>query len=134
MARIIAPDTPLFDKKSLSNLMSSVPSYQADGDTFFASPEVPVPAVSYDIEGEIWVRFDPQTKEIIGLEIENFESIFLKKHPELSKLWKEAKPYCVDKRSRSGSEKVCDSFVLGLIEFFSTLLKNKPQQSAFGLP
>jgi uncharacterized protein YuzE len=42
-------------------------------------------AVSVDLSGEFWVRIDPQTGEIIGLEIEDFKNIFLKKHPEIAK-------------------------------------------------
>jgi uncharacterized protein YuzE len=43
------------------------------------------PAVSVDLAGEIWVRIDPQTGEITGIEIEDFKNIFLKKHPEIAK-------------------------------------------------
>ena len=134
MAEIVIEDNPLFNEKSLANLLSSIPSYHSDEDTFFISPQVHSPAVSYDIDGELWIRFDPQTKEIVGLEIEHFESIFLKKHPELSNLWREVKPYCVNKKTRLSNNKkdVCDSFILILVEFFSNLMKNSPQQSAFG--
>ena len=132
MAEMIVEDSPLFNEKSLANLLSSIPSYRSDEDIFFVSPESPGPAVSYDIAGELWIRFNPKTKEIVGLEIENFESVFLKKHPELSKLWREAKPFCMNKKTRSKKESVCDSFILILVEFFSGLMKNNPQQSAFG--
>ena len=43
------------------------------------------PAVSVDLAGEIWVRIDPQTGEIIGIEIEDFKNVFLKKHPAIAK-------------------------------------------------
>ena len=43
------------------------------------------PAVSVDLAGEIWVRIDVQTGEILGIEIEDFKNIFLKKHPEIAK-------------------------------------------------
>ena len=37
------------------------------------------PAVSSDVNGEFWLRIIPETNEIIGIEIEDFES-FVKKH------------------------------------------------------
>jgi hypothetical protein len=78
MARLIVEDSPQFNEKTMQNLISAIPVYNSDEDTFFIRPEVPQPAVSYDLGGELWVRFDPTTKEVIGFEIENFESVFLK--------------------------------------------------------
>ncbi len=37
------------------------------------------PAVSKDVDGEFWLRVDPKTNEIIGIEIEDFKS-FIKRH------------------------------------------------------
>ena len=99
-------------------------------DTFFTTLEPPIPAVSYDVDGEIWIRYDPETKNVVGFEIENFESIFLKKHPEISKMWKIVKPYCAHKKTRS-SDDTCDAFIRILIEFFTNFLKENPQQIRF---
>jgi len=68
-------------------------TYQEDS-LFFGKPR---PAVSIDCDGEFWIRVDPSTGEIVGLEIEDFESVFLKKHPELQRTWQEAKPLCRNK-------------------------------------
>jgi len=94
MGKLIIEDSPQFNEKTIENLKSTTAVYNADEDTFFIRPEIPRPAVSYDFAGELWIRFDPTTKEIIGLEIENFESVFLKQHPEIAKVWKTAKPHC----------------------------------------
>jgi hypothetical protein len=44
-----------------------------------------VPAVSYDCNGLFWLRVVPDTGEIIGVEIEDFERVFLKKFQEFHK-------------------------------------------------
>ena len=41
---------------------------------------------------EMMVRYDPDTGDVIGLEIELFEFHFLKEHPELSEDWATIKP------------------------------------------
>lgn len=41
------------------------------------------PAVSFDVNGEIWLRFIPASGEVVGLEIEDFKRFFLKHHPQL---------------------------------------------------
>lgn len=131
MADVIVEETPNFDKKSFQNLLSLIPSYHQQEDTFFATLEPPTPAVSYDVDGELWIRYDPKTKEIVGFEIENFESIFLKKHPEISRLWKETKPFCVRRKTRSSDSDICDAFIRILVEFFTNFLNDNPQQLTF---
>jgi len=133
MERAIIEDTPQFNEQSLKNLISSVPIYHPDEDTFFIHPENPSPAVSYDWEGEIWIRFDPKTKEVVGLEIENFESIFIKKHPEVAKIWKEIKSLCIHKKTKAIDENLYESFIRILLNFFTELFKSNPQQVSFGI-
>ena len=43
----------------------------------------PRPAISVDLAGEMWLRMDPQTGEILGFEIEDFEKVFVRNHREL---------------------------------------------------
>lgn len=51
------------------------------------------PATSQDVKGELWIRYDSSTGDIIGIEIDDFEQLFLTKfHPELVHGWKFLKP------------------------------------------
>ena len=103
--------------------------YHDEEDVLFLRPDTPRPAASFDLEGEVWIRFDPETSEIVGVEIEDFETIFLKKHPELAQAWAEAKPVCRRKTKAKGTDMTWDSFLLIILNFFLTFLKNNPQQA-----
>ena len=131
MGKVIVEDHPRFDEKTIENLKSTIASYNSDEDTLFIRPEIPRPAVSYDLNGELWIRFDPATKEIIGLEIENFESVFLKKHPEAAKVWKTAKPHCTHKKTQIADDEICTSFLRILLSFFNELFQKNLQQADF---
>ena len=53
------------------------------------------PATSLDtnVEGELLIRYDPETSEVVGVEIEGFERFFIgKHHPELANAWAVLKP------------------------------------------
>ena len=51
------------------------------------------PATSQDVKGELWIRYDSRTGEIIGIEVDDFEQLFLAElHPELAQGWKVLKP------------------------------------------
>lgn len=131
MGKLTVEDCPRFDEKTIENLKSTIAVYNSDEDTFFIRPEISRPAVSYDLNGELWIRFVPETKEIIGLEIENFESVFLKKHPEIAKVWKTAKPHCSHKKTRIADDEICTSFLRILLSFFNELFQDNPQQTGF---
>jgi len=89
-------DTPQIDFSTLTlDRMKAFHLVYHDGeDVLFLQPDMPRPATSFDLEGEIWIRLDPETSEIVGLEIEDFEAIFLRKHPEVAQAWVEVKPLC----------------------------------------
>jgi len=129
----IIETSPQISVETMKHLVESVPVYHSDEDAFFIRPDEPRPAVSYDWEGEVWVRFDPITQDIVGIEIENFESVFLKKHPELAVAWKEVRPYCMQKKTRSANEDACELFIRILLELFSELFRTRPQQTSFGI-
>jgi uncharacterized protein YuzE len=131
MGKLIVEDHPRFDEKTIENLTTTTAVYNSDEDTLFIRPETARPAVSYDLNGELWIRFDPATKEIIGLEIENFESVFLKKHPEIAKVWKTVKPHCAHKKTRIADDEICTSFLRILLSFFNELFRENPQQTGF---
>ena len=48
-------------------------------------------AVGIDVGAEFWIRQVPSTGKIDDIEIEDFEKVFLSRHPELSPVWQLAK-------------------------------------------
>lgn len=116
---------------SLKNIRDFIPLYDSKRDTFFLRPQKAKPATSFDWDGEFWIRLDPVTTEIVGLEIENFESVFLKRHPEVAKVWKQAKTACTKKPIKQCDEDVCESFIMIIIEFLSNIFRERPQQLCF---
>jgi len=129
---IIGSDRLQIDYGTMNNIKSFTPVYHKDEDTFFLRPKKPCPATSVDWEGEFWLRVDPESGEIVGLEIEDFETVFLKKHPELASAWKEAKPLCHRKKPHSYEETTWEAFLRIILEFLQTFLKKNPQQASFG--
>ena len=60
------------------------------------------PATSQDVKGELWIRYDSCTGDIIGIEIDDFEQLFLSEfHPELADGWKVLKPAAKGGRHQS---------------------------------
>jgi hypothetical protein len=92
-ARVLELKTQIPIKSgSFKNVKSFVPKYLTDVDTFILRPSgKSIPAVSIDIEGEWYLRINPDTGEIVGVEIEDFEKYFIKKYPEFGVIWKQAK-------------------------------------------
>jgi len=81
------------------------------------------PATTIDLNDEVWLRVDLETGEIVGFEIDDFELVFLKKHPEIAAPWHETRP----KRS---DEKM--AFVVAvLFELLRSLIGAHPQQLQF---
>ena len=70
---------------TLENISNFQTEYDIQTDTLFIQSKEERPAVSVDCNGEFWVRVDPQTGEILGIEIEDFREGFLKHHRELLK-------------------------------------------------
>ncbi len=120
------------DYDTMNNVKSFTPVYHEDEDVFFLRPEKPCPATSVDWDGEFWVRVDPENGKVVGLEIEDFEAVFLKKYPELANAWKEVKPLCCRKKLHGYEETTWDAFLRIILEFLRTFLKENPQQASFG--
>ncbi|MDP9236514.1 MAG: DUF2283 domain-containing protein [Chloroflexota bacterium] len=57
-------------------------AYDDESDTLHIHFGVPRSAVSVDFDGLVWLRMLPESGEVVGLEIEDFEQAFLKQHPE----------------------------------------------------
>lgn len=124
-------ELPQIDFGSLAKRVSSfVCVYHKDEDTFFLRTEPPLPAVSMDWDGELWIRIEPNTGEIVGIEIDNFEAIFLEKHPELAKAWSQVKPLCTRKH-RKESQNDWDVFIRIIVNFLSKLFRDNPLQTSF---
>ena len=77
--------------ETIENMKSFCPLYLEGLDTLIFQPKNPVPAISVDWNGDIMLRIDPKTREIVGIEIEDFEGYFVTKYPEFAPIWKQVK-------------------------------------------
>ncbi len=77
--------------ETMKNVLSFSPLYLEDIDTLVFQPENPIPAISVDCDGDLLLRIDPKTREIVGIEIEDFEGYFITKYPSVAPAWKEMK-------------------------------------------
>jgi uncharacterized protein YuzE len=68
-----------------NNLLKCKVDYNEKRDIFIAYSEDEREVISIDCDGEYWVRIDPKNGEILGIEIEDFRRVFLKKHPQIGK-------------------------------------------------
>lgn len=124
-------DNPQVNFNTINDLKGLMPVYHQEYDTFYLRGEKPRPATSYDLNGTAWLRVDVESGDIVGLQIDDFESVFLKKYPELAKAWKEVKPLCVRPKSRKCPVDAEESFLLIIINFLLTLFRDNPQQESF---
>ncbi len=83
------PGQPRFKLPDAERLHAT---YDAKYDTFTVSVEPPVAAVSCRVD-DVWVRLVRETGEVVGYELEDFERAFLGKHPEIARIWKQARPH-----------------------------------------
>lgn len=119
------------DFSTLDNIKSFTPVYHEDEDTFFLRPAEPRLATSFDWNGEVWIRVDPQNGEIVGLEIDDFEAIFLKRYPQIANAWKESKPLCRGKGLLRHKEVSWEAFLRIILEFLLAFFRDRPQQASF---
>lgn len=117
------------DFDTLVNLKNYTLVYHSKQDTLFIEPSKPREATSLDMNGELWLRVDVRTGEIVGLEIEDYEAVFLEKHPELKQAWLESKP----RYHRRGIDRTLESFLLILLDFLKRVLQGSPRQIELGL-
>ncbi len=101
-------------------------SYDKQRDILFVHLEPKRPAVSLDVGGYLWIRFDPETEEVVGVEIEDFEQVFLVKFPELRLMWKDLKPRIVKPPFRKRN--TIDEYLQLLFRFIKNLLNTHPPQ------
>ena len=124
---------PHIDFDTIGNIKTFDLIYHDNEDTLFARPATPRPATSLDWEGELWVRVDPETGEIVGLEIDDFEAVFLRKHPALAKAWQEAKPLCHRRRIKKYEDASWESFLRIIYEFLVQFFEDNPAQASLGI-
>ncbi|MBI4496700.1 MAG: DUF2283 domain-containing protein [Chloroflexi bacterium] len=99
--------------------------YDRKYDTLFVRPEPPRPAIAVDVAGEIWLRVDPETMQVVGLEIEDFATVFLKRHPDLAHFWREVQPSRLPWRRKGEMA----TFALVLGEFVRRAFRSQLQQA-----
>jgi hypothetical protein len=124
------PQAPI-NLDTLKNIESFILVYHEDEDTLFVRPDNPRPATSLDWNGEVWIRIDLESGEVVGLEIDDFEGFFLKKHPELALAWQQVKPLCHRKKKDICEEPLWISFIKIITAFLLQLFRTTPQQSSY---
>lgn len=77
------------------------------------------PAVSTDVGGEGWVRIIPGTGEVVGLEVEDFRSIFLQHHSDLAVSWEKA---ATAPPRQAGSKQLRRAFLEQITGYFARAL------------
>ena len=66
--------------------------YDVKDDVLFAHENPNPPAVSLPVGREAWLRYDPATLQVVGMEIEDYEKRFLPSHPEFQGKWRAIRP------------------------------------------
>ena len=70
------------DFDTIDNIRSFTVNYDKEIDSLMLQPNIPIPALSVDWDGDLWVRVNPDKGKIVGIEIEGFKGFFSKKyHP-----------------------------------------------------
>jgi uncharacterized protein YuzE len=109
---------------TLPNVRDFVLEYDTKFDTLHLVSRSTRPAVSVDCAGELWVRVDVSNGDIVGVEIEDFEAVFLRKHPEVAPAWDSLRSK-LPSRHRSAQ---ASSFPLVIAEFLKRFLANCSRQ------
>jgi hypothetical protein len=124
MAAVAAPSAA--DIERFYDPQNMTMRYDAKRDTLMVHVGWPRPAISYDVLGEAWIRYVPDTKEVVGIEIENFESYFLKRHPEIAERWRSTNARKI-LRKRSSAQ--TESFLNQLVKLLKASLPgpSRPQ-------
>jgi len=65
---------------TIDNIRDFVSNYDKEIDSLIIQRRVPMHAVSVDWDGDFWVRVNPDSGEIVGVEIEDYKGFFSKKY------------------------------------------------------
>jgi hypothetical protein len=75
-------------------------SYNAKRDILLIQLNNPPPAISVDCDGLFWLRINPENHEVIGVEIEGYRKVFLKRCRELERMRPSSNKPFVDRISK----------------------------------
>jgi uncharacterized protein YuzE len=106
-------------------LSSCARSYDRQRDILYVYKTPKCPAISFDVGGHLWIRYAPETGEVVGLEIEDFEKVFLVKYPELKVGWDQLKPKITKPRPNGAATA---EYLKLLMMFVKDILRTHPQQ------
>ena len=90
--------------------------YNKERDVLIMTVSTLGPAVSLDVDGEFWVRVVPEAREVVGVEIEDFERVFLKNHPEVVADWQKPGRQVRANRGTIQQSQQLTRHVMGLLE------------------
>lgn len=103
-------------------------SYDKRRDTLFVYKEPKAQDASFSIGMGAWLRL-ADDGEVVGLEIEDFEMVFLRHHPELEMGWKELKPTIIKRVKREAdSPAMLAAFIMALTEQLKRSFMAHPPQ------
>jgi len=71
------------DFDTIDSIRSFTVNYDRKTDSLILQPNMPVPAVSVDWDGDLWVRVNPDKGKVVGIEIEGFRGFFSKKYQSI---------------------------------------------------
>ena len=114
-------------KWDYQRFMGFTRSYDSKRDVLFAFEEPKRPAVSIDVAEGAWIRFDPDTEAVVGIEIQDFEGLFLKRHPELAKGWDMVKPRITKKLRRADESSTLADYLRFLLTKLQEWLNSDAQ-------
>jgi hypothetical protein len=75
-------------------------SFNEKRDSLFIQLKNPPPAISIDCDGLFWVRVNPITGDVVGIEIEGYRKVFLKRYHELESIQPSAEQPFIERISR----------------------------------
>lgn len=113
-------------KWDMDALGSFTCSYDKQRDTLFVYKAPKSGAVSFDVGGHLWIRFNPNTGDVIGVEIEDFEQVFLIRYPELRLSWEQLKPRII--KHRKPDRNAIAEYLRLLLLHIKGILKDHPHQ------
>jgi len=135
----VTSENPNIDFSTLKNTKDFTVVYHRDTDILVIRPIKSRPVTLVDWNGELWVRVDPITGEVLGLEVEDFASVFLKKHPDIKSAWCEVMSErhffrTLGMRNTKKQEEVSSESLLRIVfSFFTSFFSNNPCQVSLSI-
>lgn len=127
------------DFSTINNILKFQMLYDEERDVLFLRPDTPRPATSVDWNGEIWLRVDIESGEVVGLEIDDFERFFLRKHPEIAAAWEQerasatlARRLRIAGKRQSQKGIASEPLIRIIMDFLLSLFSTTPCQARLG--